>query len=217
MRYVVAAVAVLVVGTACGSRTDPGVATPAAATSVAAPFAKTWDVLIDEFATENIPIKTVDRASGIVASEMIRVAQVPHRIADCGREPVIGDLQPTNVSYNVLVRGDSGAASVRVNARWVHVDGATSIDCATTGIWETAMQQRIRDRAEGRPAAARAIESAPLPVSGVAPWVADFRGNTYYLRGCDAALAIRKENLISIASEDEAKKLGYKRSTAPGC
>ena len=125
--------------------------------AVAAPFGRTWDAVIERFAEDNIPIRTLKRASGFVATESMTVPASMNEEADwadCGTAPFIGRLYPTAASYNILVRGDGARSSVKASVRWttaVRSDASTSTrECTTTGNWEAAVEEGIAARAEGR-------------------------------------------------------------------
>jgi hypothetical protein len=65
---------------------------------------------------------------------------------------------PTNASYNVLVRGDSNSAVVKVTPRWVRIGPGRAMfnhdvvteECSSRGIWESEVESRIKDIAEKR-------------------------------------------------------------------
>ena len=50
-----------------------------------------------------------------------------------------------------------------------------------------------------------------------APWVASSRGSTYYRNGCTAGNRLSPANRIYFASEEEAQRVGYRRSRSRGC
>ena len=102
------------------------------ATEVAASFSKTWDAVIDDFASQNVPIKTIDRTSGLIVAERLSVGPEDGKLwADCGSDMMIGKLYPTSATYNVLVRGDSTKSTVRVTVRWLRVGMARGLSTAT--------------------------------------------------------------------------------------
>lgn len=87
-------------------------------TPVRASFGRTWDAVIDAFADQNVPIKTIDRSSGFIATDQLAVPEADSMDADCGTAGEI-KLVPLHATYNVVVRGDSTASSVRVTVLWV--------------------------------------------------------------------------------------------------
>lgn len=135
--------------TACSAGTPPTMPAPRDAAAVGAGFDETWNAVIDHFADDNIPIATIEKASGIVATARLRVgAQDAQRWANCGamydRTPYVAD----GVIYNVLVRGDGQASTVRVTASWTSTSGA--FDCVSRGVWEAEAEEAIKARAERR-------------------------------------------------------------------
>src|SRR5215475_14034464 len=92
---------------ACVTYTPPPPPTPREATQVNASLGQTWDAVIDEFADRNIPIRTIERASGLVATEQLTVPPSASGDADCGHFDSYPTRRPTHAIYNVLVRGDS--------------------------------------------------------------------------------------------------------------
>jgi hypothetical protein len=128
-------------------------APPRPAMEIVAPFGRTWDAVIDEFAAQNIPIRTMERASGFIATEQLSVPRTTEKLADCGTDVGVA-LIPHRATYNVLVRGDSTRSTVKVTVRWTSggltYDNVTApIECSTTGLWETRAETAIKERAEG--------------------------------------------------------------------
>lgn len=121
------------------------------ATSVAASFDATWDATIDHFAENNIPIATIERASGIIATTELRVdSETAEESSDCGTgQGVSVDMRfhATSAVYNILVRGDERASTVRATVSWTNP--SANFECHTTGVWETRTEEAIRERAEG--------------------------------------------------------------------
>src|SRR5919202_1864412 len=86
----------------CATVMPPAPPVPRAApTEVAASFGKTWDAVIDELTSRNIPIKTVDRSSGLIATDPLTVASDIGDVADCGSDILAIKLVPTDATYNV--------------------------------------------------------------------------------------------------------------------
>lgn len=186
------------------------VAPERAPTPVAASLDKTWMAVIDVFAERNIPIRTIDRSSGFVATDPLRVdGEEGLEWADCGSGEG-GDLGPTRASYNVLVRGDSQTTTVRITATWQAVTRDYGVaDCVTRGTWESDAERSIAARAEGRPFTPAASELDTIP------WVAS-RGTMEYFPGrCSQARAVPRYNRVFFKSEAEAQRAGYQRGR--GC
>lgn len=123
-------------------------------TPIAAGLDRTWNAVIDVFAERNIPIRTIDRSSGFVATEALAVAGVDSLPwADCG-SGVSGEIRPQLATYNVRVRGDSAHSTVRITVRWSAdvaqmTNQVNMAECVTTGRWEAAAEKDVKARAEG--------------------------------------------------------------------
>lgn len=129
---------------ACAAAPATVAPVPRPATVTAASFGRTWDAVIEHFAERSIPIRTLERASGIVITDPTRVdPDKGVEWADCGTGWV-ADRFPTAGSFNVLVRGDSTSATVKVTARWVY----EAKECATRDVFEKELEEAIRLRAQ---------------------------------------------------------------------
>ena len=143
--------------------TPPTPPTPHEATEVAASLGKTWDAVIDMFAARNIPIRTIERVSGIIATERLSVGDEGKGWADCGQDNGT-TLSPNFAIYNVLVRGDSESSRVQATVRWTLAASASSaIECSTSHVWERELEAAAKGRAESPPHGApdEAPSSAP--------------------------------------------------------
>jgi hypothetical protein len=181
MRTVVACTGLLFLA-ACAHYVPPGPAAPREGLTVAASFGRTWDAVIDEFAAKNIPIRTLERASGFIATDRLGVEpeivgvgrELRDPRADCGynSDHVPAVIAPNQATYNIVVRGDSARSFVRVTVKWVHdggLNGAT-YQCETTAQWESALEEYIRRRAEGPRAEPRAAPGeVPAPRQAPSP------------------------------------------------
>jgi hypothetical protein len=156
---------------------------------VEASFNRTWNAVLERFAEDRIPIRTLAKASGFVVTEQM---PVPHSMneeadwADCGTAPFVGRLYPTAASYNILVRGDSTRATIKASVRWTTPVGSEEYtadrECTTTGNWEAALEEGIAARAEGRERRDVARRSL-LPHPDTMPLVvADQRGAHWTVR-----------------------------------
>jgi hypothetical protein len=134
---------------ACYKYQPPAPPQPRNATSVDATLGETWDAVIDLFATRNIPIRTIERVSGIIATEGLSVDSADGVTwADCGR---FGDRQipANNAIYNVLVRGDSATSTVRATVRWDRRSlKLGDVECTSNYVWERGLEQGVKDQAE---------------------------------------------------------------------
>ena len=147
----------------------PPPAAPREAKAVAASFGKTWDAVIERFAEDNIAIRTLERASGFIATEPMNVpASVNAEAdwADCGTQPFTGRVYPRTTTYNILVRGDSTRSTVKASIRWTATTGTgvyTAVhECTTTGNWEAMIEEGIAARAENR-------ERRDIPLRSLVP------------------------------------------------
>lgn len=130
----------------CSSKVEgPPPIAPREASQVNAPVSKTWDAVVGVFADLSIPIRTMERASGLIVTDPLSVD--PRRSdqwADCG------ESRSNRASYNVLVRGDRGASTVKVTVRWTYVgDSGVIRECRTRGVWEQRLEGEIAIRAQG--------------------------------------------------------------------
>jgi len=143
----------LILAAAC-AQTPPGPPAPHSAMDVAASFGRTWDASIDQFAQRTLPIKAIERASGFIATDLLSLDSTFYPVADCGKDNDGGAFVPTNATFNVLVRGDSAHSTVRVTVRWISVGnsggGVKSVICSTRGVWETRVENQIKESAERR-------------------------------------------------------------------
>ena len=127
---------------------------PRPAVDLAASTDATWNAVIDLFVDRNIPIKTMDRASGFMSGELVPLAEEDARAwADCGTQ--LGPDPPaTTGTFNILIRGDSSRASIRVTAKWIRDDRSEATRdarvCTTRSVWERGIEGAVRAKVEGR-------------------------------------------------------------------
>ena len=156
MRTVVASIALVLTVAACIPTPIPPPA-PRTGTSVSSSFDRAWNGVIDVFTARNIPIRNIEKASGLVVTEPLLVNdRSATQWADCGNSMGI-PLLPTNATYNVLVRGDSARANVRVTVRWMRAGAARGFstaqvveECSTRGVWENSFESEVKRIAEGQ-------------------------------------------------------------------
>lgn len=144
---------ILFVILACMRTIPPAPPVPRDAMNVAAPFDRTWSAVIDVFAAKNIPIRTLDRSSGFIATDRLSVGsgtlgREPHPYADCGSAQLLGYYPPTDATYNIRVKGAASSSTVQVNVLWVSTIPPSSPQCSTKGVWETELESAIKARAE---------------------------------------------------------------------
>jgi hypothetical protein len=176
MKLLACAACLLLAG--CGSYRPPPSPTPREASQVYASVGETWDAVIDLFATRNIPIRTIERASGLIGTDPLSVGAEGSAWANCGVQNgrVLG---PNRAIYNVLVRGDSNEATVRTTVLWTRVSQDQSTECTSTYIWERGLEMEVKERAEllvrrgvrpvARPTPAPPGQPSAAPPSPVTP------------------------------------------------
>lgn len=165
MKLLVSATAcALLAGCSSPAYQPPPRPAPRDASRVSASMGQTWDAVIDLFATRNIPIRTIERASGLIVTDALRVGEEGTAYANCG---TMGGkvLTADRATYNVLVRGDSTEATVRTTVLWSRAEEPSAAECASTYIWERALETDVKARAErqGRLAAMEAVQTRPAP------------------------------------------------------
>lgn len=147
---------------ACGQYVPPTPPAPRAATRVSASLGRTWDAVVELFATRSIPIRTMERASGFIATEQLYMTlDDSRRYADCGSPPPGATFYADRASYNVLVRGDSSSSTVLVTTHFRESHDAGQ--CVSTGRWEREFETAVEARAEGRPIATTVTPSSSSP------------------------------------------------------
>ena len=159
---------------ACVTYAPPQASTPEPLppAPVRASFDRTWSTVIDFFADNAIPVKTIDRASGYIAAERIGAGNNA-KWADCGKLSGAllsekgggGPVAPQQAVFNVRVRGDSVNSTVQIVVRWTAVAAEQVVSsgygsrpansheqtvCVTTNIWENEAIREIARRAESR-------------------------------------------------------------------
>jgi hypothetical protein len=116
-------------------------------TVVAANFDATWNAVIDMFASRNVPISTMDKNSGFIASNNLQAGAAGYPpVYVCVTE--FGMQVPASLAtYNVVVRPVGDRTTVKTTISW---QGAGLNRCATTGEWENTFETAVKTKAEGR-------------------------------------------------------------------
>jgi len=134
---------------------------PRATVEVAAPFERTWEAVIDLFASRSLPIRTIEKVSGLIVAEPLLTDLADRqRWAHCGRvRDGFGrthEYYPTRADLNVLVR-EAGASrsTVRVTVRWLYdgpivVNLPSQLECVTRNVFEREWEGAIKADAERR-------------------------------------------------------------------
>jgi hypothetical protein len=135
---------------ACAPQQLPAPVT-VAPTPVHAPFAATWNAVIDVLASQNIPISTMERASGFVATAPPMVGRDGKAWAECGNQG-IAHLDPDRATYNVRVRETGDSSTVQATVRFTSGSGVgfdLMRECSTKGVWEQQFAEAVKAHAEG--------------------------------------------------------------------
>jgi len=123
------------------------VPTPRAGTPVKASFGRTWTAAVDIVAERSATVRTIDRPSGLIIAGDIVLGDSSTRWADCGHNPD-GPFPPARMTYNVVVRGDSTSANIKINAFWASTLLGPVGDCVSRGVWEAQTEALVKSRAE---------------------------------------------------------------------
>ena len=122
-------------------------------TTVKSEFDKTWEAVISYFAKNNISIKTLEKASGIIAAE---VQTFQKGWIDCGKAGFGAKfLDPASGVFNVFVREVSdGTCDIQVNAIFsiekldtFNNRSAGRVSCNSTGEFEAGLLQYVYEYA----------------------------------------------------------------------
>ena len=133
---------------ACNSYKAPLPPAPRDATHVSASADLTWEAVVDLFAARSIPFRTIEPASGRVATEEMSVGTEGREWADCGKVNSVR-LGPEHAIYNVLVQGDSASSSVKATVRWTYMAAKQGmIECSTSHAWEEVFEAEVKAQAE---------------------------------------------------------------------
>ena len=113
-------------------------------------FDESWTALIDLFSDRSWEIRNLDKASGIVTTDWMKLGADGDGFADCGSAP-LGANAP-QVKFNIHVKQDDADVSVTVNATFHQMrhalgsDPDFSFDCNSTKAVERMIQSEISDR-----------------------------------------------------------------------
>lgn len=109
-----------------------------------ASFEATWRAILQTFAELDLPISTVEKESGVVATDWILVADADDRM-ECR-----ADARQPEMRFNVLVEEVSGGTRMTITsgARALDDDGALQ-RCVSSGELERSIQRRVARKVEG--------------------------------------------------------------------
>jgi hypothetical protein len=182
-----------IVCVACNSYQAPQPPAPRDATHVGASAGQTLDVVVDLFAARNLPIQTIERVTGLVATDELTVGTEGRTWADCGKLHSVL-LGPDRAIYSVLVRGDSATSSVKATVRWTYSAARRGgIECSTNHAWEEGFEAAVKAQAERGsreppPGANARSNKLLLSYAGFSRVIGDMRRKGMILRYREAAL-----------------------------
>ena len=151
-----AALAVALVG--CATLQPPAAVEPMKDVYVRAPFDSVWTRAVAFFADARVPISTIDRSSGLIASRAFTLDFAQLQLwGDCGSangkpllEQVNAAVMRGSADFNVLVKPAGDSTAVRVN---VGIQGSrmnpfagnsfTPDHCVSSGAFERALIARL--------------------------------------------------------------------------
>lgn len=117
-------------------------------------FDEVWEAIIASFAASNIPIKTIEKTSGIIVSDEMRVPFTIYEsdYCDCGSPAALTIFKEMYGSYNIFVRRfGSDRVSVQINTLFKAIVCDTnhicvSSPCNSKGFLETKLLREIELR-----------------------------------------------------------------------
>lgn len=117
--------------------------------TASASYGRVWDATVDVLTGSSTPIKTIDRASGVILTDLMRISdEQGERYADCGKGGVGTRWVADRVSYNVRVTGDSARGAVRVVALFSMAARVGLFECVSRGVLEREMAATITAAAQ---------------------------------------------------------------------
>lgn len=143
-RTVLAAVAAAITLSACSVYKPPKTYEFDKTLEFAMPFDQVWSAVVTWFAENSIPIKNIEKASGLVTTEYTLTSRTAG-FADCGKEGFGQTMKTPTGTFNVLVmKIDEGRTKVTVNVDFRVASHTTSlagseydtdevIECVSTG------------------------------------------------------------------------------------
>ena len=159
MRRILLVMVLALAMAGCGWNYRPPAANPKKYVfTVNAPRAKVWPAVVAAFAEINIPIKNIDKSSGLIASDPMRSKMGPD--CNCGdRAWRSGTIEPFSdeamVRFNVFITGDN-PTTIQINTRFSYTYIETTqwgiyklpLTCVSTGRIEGLIRQKILAKME---------------------------------------------------------------------
>lgn len=138
--------------TACTMGTPPQTYPMPEPASAPTSVGRLWDTVVDFLTTSSTPIKTIDRASGVIVTEPMAINDAQgQKYADCGKGGLGTSWIANRVSYNVRALGDSSRSTLRLTASFRQVGpGAGLFECTSKGVLESEIASALVERAGRR-------------------------------------------------------------------
>jgi hypothetical protein len=145
----------LVVGCATAPRTPDIHEFPRSTGFPGSNFDQVWAATIDIFGEEGFPIDNLEKDSGLLVTDWMRVSAYYESGLDCG-DPGKDDLSRANrfespmVRFNVVVRQSGNEPTMAVNsfyrANLCNGQECRRWECSSTGLWERDLMNLVRAR-----------------------------------------------------------------------
>lgn len=105
-----------------------------------------WDALVAELAEKGWGVATIDRTSGLLATQWLRV---PDTYADCGSAP-LANVAMTRVRLSIVVTSADDGANFSVNTTFQQLrtfgESRGVVECYSTGRVEELVTEHIAAR-----------------------------------------------------------------------
>ncbi len=127
------------------------------AARVSASYDAVWAATINAFASNNWPIQTMEKDSGLIVSDWMKAPR--DAFLDCGGSG-LAIPQRQMIRFNVMVEGGPQATTVTVNVTGKEIreldDDTFSVDCYSNGKAEQRIHTLVSQRARSRRGGAKA-------------------------------------------------------------
>ncbi len=129
---------------------------------IAAPMDRAWVALIEVFTDLNIPVKTMERASGFLQSDQMYASRGGRTLGrrnedvwDCGKGTVRADAQSDSIEYRlsaVLKPAADGGSAVRTSVTAVGFDRERDRQtCVSRGVIEAMIAEAVQKKSGASP------------------------------------------------------------------
>jgi hypothetical protein len=133
-----------------GCASTPPTPAPRAAVAIRAPRETVWSATVNVLADRSIPVKSLDRAAGLITTEEINIPAAETKQAGECRKSALRTTYPGRAQYTIIVSGDA-SATLRITSRLTTAPGyGVMVDeCVSRGFLEQRLEQAVRDRVGG--------------------------------------------------------------------